>query len=92
MRVEAELREAQEELHRVQAELQATDARLSVANEQGLQLHVETASTEEALQRLSGDHARLAELGQRGADGVRAHYSTGEMTTRALDVYERLTR
>ena len=52
VRVEAELREAQEELHRVQAELQATDARLSVANEQGLQLHVETASTEEALQRL----------------------------------------
>ena len=33
-----------------------------------------------------------AELGQRAADGVREHYSTGEMTTRALDVYVRLTR
>ena len=50
------------------------------------------AALEETLQRLAGDRARLAEMGQRGADGVRAHYSTGEMTTRALDVYERLTR
>ena len=50
------------------------------------------AALEETLQRLAGDRARLVELGQCGADGVRAHYSTGEMTTRALDVYERLTR
>ena len=50
------------------------------------------AALEETLQRLAGDRARLIELGQRGADGVRAHYSTAEMTTRALDVYERLTR
>jgi glycosyltransferase involved in cell wall biosynthesis len=50
------------------------------------------AALEETLQRLAGDRARLTELGQRGADGVRAHFSTGEMTTRALDVYERLTR
>ena len=47
---------------------------------------------EQTLEQLAGDRARLAELGQRAADGVREHYSTGEMTTRALDVYERLTR
>ena len=50
------------------------------------------AALEETLQRLAGDRAQLAELGQRAAAGVREHYSTGEMTTRALDVYERLTR
>ena len=49
------------------------------------------AVLEETLQRLAGDRALLAELGQRAADGVREHYSTGEMTTRAIDVYERLT-
>ena len=49
------------------------------------------AGLEETLQRLVGDRALLAELGQRAADGVREHYSTGDMTTRALDVYERLT-
>ena len=49
------------------------------------------AGLEETLQRLAGDRALLAELGQRAADGVREHYSSGEMTTRALDVYERLT-
>jgi glycosyltransferase involved in cell wall biosynthesis len=47
---------------------------------------------EETLQRLVGDRARVAELGQRAAAGIREHYSAGEMATRALDVYERLTR
>ena len=50
------------------------------------------AGLEQTLEQLTGDRARLAELGQRAAAGVREHYSTGEMTTRALDVYERLTR
>ena len=50
------------------------------------------AALEETLQRLTGDRALRTELGQRAADGVREHYTTGEMTTRALDVYERLTR
>ena len=45
---------------------------------------------EETLRRLAGDRAYLAELGQRAMAGVRAHYTTDEMTTRALDVYERL--
>ena len=47
---------------------------------------------EETLQQLVGDRAKLAELGQRAADGIRQQYSTIEMTTRALDVYERLAR
>ena len=46
---------------------------------------------ERTLERLAGDPAALAELGQRAAGGVREHYSAREMTTRALDVYERLT-
>ena len=49
------------------------------------------ANLEDTLQRLAGDRPLLAELGQRAADGIREHYSTGEMTTRTLDVYERLT-
>ena len=49
------------------------------------------AGLEKTLKRLAGDRALLADLGQRAADGIREHYSTGEMTTRALDVYERLT-
>ena len=48
------------------------------------------AGLEQTLEQLAGDRARLAELGRRAAHGVREHYSTGEMTTRALDVYERL--
>ena len=50
------------------------------------------AGLEEVLQRLAGDRAQLAELGRCAADGVKAHYTTDEMTTRALDVYERLVR
>ena len=49
------------------------------------------AGLELTLEQLAGDRARLGELGQRAADGVREHYSTGEMTTSALDVYARLT-
>ena len=49
------------------------------------------ADLEDTLQRLTADRPLLADLGQRAAAGVREHYSTGEMTTRALDVYERLT-
>ena len=49
------------------------------------------AGLEETLLRLAGDRALLTKLGKHAADGVREHYSTGEMTTRALDVYERLT-
>ena len=49
------------------------------------------AGLEETLLRLAGDRALLTELGKHAAEGVREYYSTGEMTTRALDVYERLT-
>ena len=46
---------------------------------------------EQALAALAADPERRAELGRRAAAGVRARYSTDEMTTRALDVYARLT-
>ena len=49
------------------------------------------AALEQTLEQLAGDRARLAELGQRATAGVKGHYSTAEMTTRTLDVYERLT-
>ena len=45
---------------------------------------------EETLERLAGDRARLVELGRLAAKGVREHYSVGEMTTRAFNVYEHL--
>ena len=47
---------------------------------------------EETLRRLEGDRELLATLGQRAVEGVREHFHVGEMVTRALDVYERLTR
>ena len=46
---------------------------------------------ERTLAGLVADPERRAELGRRAAEGVRARYSTDEMTTRALDVYVRLT-
>ena len=49
------------------------------------------AALEQALGALAADPGRRAELGRRAAEGVRARYSTDEMTTRALDVYARLT-
>ena len=45
---------------------------------------------EQALASLAADPDRRAELGRRAAEGVRARYSTDEMTIRALDVYARL--
>ena len=49
------------------------------------------AALERAIAELAADPERRAELGRRAAEGVRAHYGTDEMTTRALDVYARLT-
>ena len=49
------------------------------------------AALERAIADLAADPERRAELGRRAAEGVRAHYSSDEMTTRALDVYARLT-
>jgi glycosyltransferase involved in cell wall biosynthesis len=37
---------------------------------------------------LADDQARAAELGRRGAAGVRRHYTVGRMAERALEVYE----
>ena len=51
----------------------------------------DAAALEQTLAALAADPERRAELGRRAAEGVRARYSTGEMTTRALDVYARLT-
>jgi glycosyltransferase involved in cell wall biosynthesis len=47
---------------------------------------------EETLRRLEGDRPSLAESAQHAVEGVREHYHVGEMVTRALDVYGRLTR
>ena len=46
---------------------------------------------EQTLAALAADPERRSELGRRAAEGVRTRYSTDEMTTRALDVYARLT-
>ncbi len=51
----------------------------------------DAAALERALAALAADPDRRADLGRRAAEGVREHYSTDEMTTRALDVYARLT-
>ena len=51
----------------------------------------DAAALERTLAGLVADPERRAELGRRAAEGVRARYSTDEMTTRALDVYARLT-
>ena len=42
------------------------------------------------LERLHGDRERRAEIGRRGAAGVRQHYTAEVMAERALDVYARL--
>ena len=47
---------------------------------------------EAALERLATDAAYRQQLGQRGAAGVREHYSAEVMATRAADVYERVAR
>ena len=63
---DAKARDARDELSRVQSELQSTEAQLSVANEQGLQLHVETASTEEQLSKVkelrTDDQGKILQL------------------------------
>jgi len=45
----------------------------------------------EALLALARDPARAAELGQRGAAGVRREYSAARMAERTLEVYTRVT-
>lgn len=52
----------------------------------------DSAELERALAALAADAERRAELGRRAAEGVRARYGTDEMTTRALEVYARVTR
>ena len=47
---------------------------------------------EQALCDLVGDRDRLIALGRSASEGIRDRYSTDHMTTRALDVYERLVR
>lgn len=46
----------------------------------------------EAFRALRDDPARAAELGRRGAEGVRRHYTAERMAERALEVYGALTR
>jgi glycosyltransferase involved in cell wall biosynthesis len=50
------------------------------------------AELEETLRQLAEDRDRVCDLGRRAASAVRERYTTSEMTTAALDVYERLTR
>jgi glycosyltransferase involved in cell wall biosynthesis len=45
---------------------------------------------EETLKALVDDRGRVVDLGQRARAGVRDRYTTDEMTTAALDVYQRL--
>jgi glycosyltransferase involved in cell wall biosynthesis len=46
----------------------------------------------QAFRALRDDPARLAELGRRGAEGVRRHYTAQRMAERALEVYATLTQ
>jgi glycosyltransferase involved in cell wall biosynthesis len=48
------------------------------------------AELEETLRQLAEDRGRVSDLGQKAAAAVRERYTTGEMTTAALAVYERL--
>jgi glycosyltransferase involved in cell wall biosynthesis len=50
------------------------------------------AAFAEGLRRLRDDPALRADLGRRGAEGVRRHYTVGRMAERALEVYETLAR
>jgi glycosyltransferase involved in cell wall biosynthesis len=45
------------------------------------------ASLADELLALASDPPRAAELGRRGAEGVRRHYTVGRMAERALEVY-----
>ena len=47
----------------------------------------DSQSLAEAILTLWRDRALAAELGRRGAEGVREHYSVSRMAARALEVY-----
>ena len=47
-------------------------------------------SLADAIYRLWKSPAERAELGQRGAEGVRAHYSVSQMAERALEAYQKI--
>ena len=47
----------------------------------------DTASLAQGILSLWKDPALLEELGKRGAQGVREHYSASRMAARALEVY-----
>jgi glycosyltransferase involved in cell wall biosynthesis len=48
------------------------------------------ASLADAIYRLWKDPEARAELGRRGAAGVRAHYSVSQMAERALEAYQKI--
>jgi glycosyltransferase involved in cell wall biosynthesis len=50
------------------------------------------AAFAEGLRRLRDDPALGADLGRRGAEGVRRHYTVGRMAERAIEVYGTLAR
>lgn len=50
----------------------------------------DTDGLADAILSLQRDPARAEELGRRGAEGVRQHYSVGRMAQRALEVYAKL--
>jgi len=51
----------------------------------------DAGSLAQAIHALCKDRGQLAELGRRGAAGVRAHYGVAQMAARALDVYRNTT-
>ncbi len=51
----------------------------------------DTASLAQGILSLWKDPALAAELGKRGAEGVREHYSASRMAARALEVYANIT-
>jgi len=50
------------------------------------------AAFAEALRRLRDDPALRADLGRRGAEGVRRHYDAAGMADRAIDVYRSIAQ
>ena len=51
-----------------------------------------TADLAQAIHRLWKDPTLAADLGRRGAEGVREHYSAARMAARAVDVYSSIAR
>jgi glycosyltransferase involved in cell wall biosynthesis len=45
------------------------------------------ADVADAIYEIWQDPARAAEMGRRGADGVRQHYTVARMAERVLDIY-----